>query len=110
MLNLVLGVGVLSLLPSKTGRFLSKAEILEVGVFSPKSNSEVPQKFPRLPWKFPAPPQKLPGLPAALSVGSLTPSDDSQRAPLSSATIGTVENQGRPKHNHNHDLQKKFCI
>ena len=45
------------------------------------SNPEVPRKFPRLPRKFPGLPRKFPGLPrrSAVSLGSLTPSSDSQK-------------------------------
>ena len=50
----------------------------------PKSNPRVPRKFPRLPRKFPGLPRKFPGLPRrlALSLGSLTPSPDSQKLSL----------------------------
>ena len=48
------------------------------------SNPGVPRKFPRLPRKFPGLPRKFPGLPrrSALSLGSLTPSPDSQKLSL----------------------------
>ena len=55
------------------------------------SNPGVPRKFPRLPRKFPKLPRKFPKLPrkfagfprrSALSLGSLTPSPDSQKLPL----------------------------
>ena len=48
------------------------------------SNPEVPRKFPRLPRKFPGLPRKFPGLPrrSAVSLGSLTPSSDSQKLSL----------------------------
>ena len=48
------------------------------------SNPEVPRKFPRLPRKFPGLPRKFPGLPrrSAPSLGSLTPSPDSQKLSL----------------------------
>ena len=48
------------------------------------SNPGVPRKFPRLPRKFPRLPRKFPGLPrrSALSLGSLTPSPDSQKLSL----------------------------
>ena len=48
------------------------------------SNPGDPQKFPRLPRKFPGLPRKFPGLPrrSALSLGSLTPSPDSQKLSL----------------------------
>ena len=48
------------------------------------SNPEVPRKFPRLPRKFPALPRKFPRLPrrSAISLGSLTPSSDSQKLSL----------------------------
>ena len=50
------------------------------------SNPEVPRKFPRLPRKFPGLPRKFPGLPrrSADSLGSLTPSSDSQKLSLPS--------------------------
>ena len=55
------------------------------------SNPEVPRKFPRLPRKFPGLPRKFPGLPrrSAVSLGSLTPSSDSQRLSLRLVTLGT---------------------
>ena len=45
---------------------------------------EVPRKFPRLPRKCPGLPRKFPGLPrrSAVSLGSLTPSPDSQKLSL----------------------------
>ena len=48
------------------------------------SNPEVPRKFPKLPRKFPKLPQKFPDLPGGqpLSLGSLTPSPDSQKHSL----------------------------
>ena len=48
------------------------------------SNPGVPRKFPGLPRKFPGLPRKFPGLPqrSALSLGSLTPSPDSQKLSL----------------------------
>ena len=48
------------------------------------SNPGVPRKFPRLPRKFPGLPRKFPTLPwrSALSLGSLTPSPDSQKLSL----------------------------
>ena len=48
------------------------------------SNPRVPRRFPRLPRKFPGLPRKFPGLPrrSALSLGSLTPSPDSQKLSL----------------------------
>ena len=48
------------------------------------SNPGVPRKFPRLPRKFPKLPRKFPGLPrrSALSLGSLTPSSNSQKLSL----------------------------
>ena len=48
------------------------------------SNPEVPRKFPRLPRKFPGLARKFPGLPrrSAVSLGSLTPSSDSQKLSL----------------------------
>ena len=48
------------------------------------SNPGVPRKFHRLPRKFPGLPRKFPGLPrrSALSLGSLTPSPDSQKLSL----------------------------
>ena len=51
------------------------------------SNPGVPRKFPRLPRKFPGLPRKFPGLPrrSALSLGSLTPSPDSQKLSLSTS-------------------------
>ena len=44
------------------------------------SNPEVPRKFPKLPRKFPKLPRKFPDFPGGqpLSLGSLTPSPDSQ--------------------------------
>ena len=48
------------------------------------SNPEVPRKFPKLPRKFPKLPRGQP-----LSLGSLTPSPDSQKLPLKNiATLG----------------------
>ena len=51
------------------------------------SNPEVPRKFPKLPRKFPKLPRKFPDFPGGrpLSLGSLTPSPDSQKLSL---TIG----------------------
>ena len=48
------------------------------------SNPGVPRKFPRLPRKFPGLPRKFCGLPQRqpLSLGSLTPSPDSQELSL----------------------------
>ena len=48
------------------------------------SNPEVPRKFPRLPRKFPKLPRKFPDFPGGqpLSLGSLTPSPDSQKLSL----------------------------
>ena len=48
------------------------------------SNPEVPRKFPRLPRKFPRLPRKFPDFPGGqpLSLGSLTPSPDSQKLSL----------------------------
>ena len=48
------------------------------------SNPEVPRKFPRLPRKFPKLPRKSPDFPGGqpLSLGSLTPSFDSQKLSL----------------------------
>ena len=48
------------------------------------SNPEVPRKFPRLPRKFPKLPRKFPDFPGGqpLSLGSLTPSPDSQNLSL----------------------------
>ena len=45
------------------------------------SNPEVPRKFPKLPRKFPKLPRKFPDFPGGqpLSLGSLTPSPDSQK-------------------------------
>ena len=50
------------------------------------SNPEVPRKFPRLPRKFPGLPRRFPGLPGRfpVSLGSLTPSSDSQEVSLNS--------------------------
>ena len=50
------------------------------------SNPEVPRKFPKLPRKFPKLPQKFPDFPGGrpLSLGSLTPSPDSQNLCLNS--------------------------
>ena len=49
------------------------------------SNPGVPRKFPRLPRKFPKLPRKFPDFPGGqpLSLGSLTPSPDSQKLSLS---------------------------
>ena len=60
------------------------------------SNPGVPRKFPRLPRKFPGLPRKFPGLPrrSALSLGSLTPSPDSQKLSLKTAT---EPNRGHPE-------------
>ena len=54
------------------------------------SNPEVPRKFPRLPRKFPGLPRKFPGLPwrSAVSLGSLTPSSDSQKLSLKKDALG----------------------
>ena len=48
------------------------------------SNPGVPRKFPRLPRKFPGLPQKFWDIPGGqpLSLGSLTPSPDSQKLSL----------------------------
>ena len=48
------------------------------------SNPEVPQKFPKLPRKFPKIPRKFLDFPGGqpLSLGSLTPSPDSQKLSL----------------------------
>ena len=48
------------------------------------SNPEVPRKFPGLPRKFPKLPRKFPDFPGGqpLSLGSLTPSPDSQKLSL----------------------------
>ena len=48
------------------------------------SNPGVPRKFPRLPRKFPKLPRKFPDFPGGqpLSLGSLTPSPDSQKLSL----------------------------
>ena len=48
------------------------------------SNPEVPRKFPTLPRKFPKLPRKFPDFPGGqpLSLGSLTPSPDSQKLSL----------------------------
>ena len=48
------------------------------------SNPEVPRKFPKLPRKFPKLPWKFPDFPGGqpLSLGSLTPSPDSQNLSL----------------------------
>ena len=48
------------------------------------SNPEVPRKFPKLPRKFPKPPRKFRDFPGGqpLSLGSLTPSPDSQKLSL----------------------------
>ena len=48
-------------------------------------NPGVPRKFPRLPRKFPRLPRRFPRLPrrSAISLGSLTPSRDSQKLSLS---------------------------
>ena len=56
------------------------------------SNPEVPRKFPRLPRKFPGLPWKFPGLPprSAVSLGSLTPSSDSQELSLRIETSGDL--------------------
>ena len=53
---------------------------------------EVPRKFPRLPRKFPELPRKFPGLPrrSAVSLGSLTPSSDSQTPSLTSDRLTNV--------------------
>ena len=49
------------------------------------SNPEVPRKFPKPPRKFPKLPRKFPDFPGGqpLSLGSLTPSPDSQELSLS---------------------------
>ena len=48
------------------------------------SNPEVPRKFPKLPRRFPKLPRKFPDFPGGqpLSLGSLTPSPDSQKLSL----------------------------
>ena len=48
------------------------------------SNPEVPRKFPKLPRKFPKLPRKFPDFPGGqpFSLGSLTPSPDSQKPSL----------------------------
>ena len=48
------------------------------------SNPEVPRKFPKLPQKLPKLPRKFPDFPGGqpLSLGSLTPSPDSQKLSL----------------------------
>ena len=48
------------------------------------SNPEVPRKFPGLPQKFPKLPRKFPDFAGGqpLSLGSLTPSPDSQKRSL----------------------------
>ena len=48
------------------------------------SNPEVPRKLPRLPRRFPKLPRKFPDFPGGqpLSLGSLTPSPDSQKLSL----------------------------
>ena len=50
------------------------------------SNPEVPRKFPKLPQKFPKLPRKFRDFPRGqpLSLGSLTPSPDSQKLSLKS--------------------------
>ena len=57
------------------------------------TNPEVPRKFPGLPRKFPRLPRKFPGLPrrSALSLGSLTPSPDSQKLSLRGADSKLME-------------------
>ena len=65
----------------------------------PNSNPGVPRKFPRLPRKFPGLPRRFPGLPRrltwlALSLGSLTPSPDSQKLSLKFLKIQEYECNG----------------
>ena len=56
------------------------------------SNPEVPRKFPKLPWKFPRLPRKFPDFPGGqpLSLGSLTPSPDSQKLSLNCQDRRTI--------------------
>ena len=61
------------------------------------SNAEVPRKFTKLPGKFPKLPRKFRDFPGGqpLSLGSLTPSPDSQELSLSSIAVeDAVENRG----------------
>ena len=55
----------------------------------PTSNPEVPRKLPKLPRKFPKLPRTFPDFPGGqpLSLGSLTPSPDSQKLSLSFSRV-----------------------
>ena len=62
--------------PEVSGDFPGSSLTVELN-----SNPEVPRKFPKLPRKFPKLPRKFPDFPGGqpLSLGSLTPSPDSQK-------------------------------
>ena len=85
------------------------------------SNPDVPQKFHRLPRKFPGLPRKFPGLPRKfprpppppggppLSLGSLTPSPDSQTFSEISPSLGvSVAIPAEPRGEKNNFLLCKF--
>ena len=60
-------------------------------------NPEVPRKFPKLPRKFPKLPRKFPDFPGGqpLSLGSLTPSPDSQKLSLTISDLRLLPYRAR---------------
>ena len=73
--------------PEVFGNFRGSSLTVELN-----SNSKLPRKFPKLPRKFPELPRKFREFPGGqpLSLGSLTPSPDSQKLSLKFATLKFV--------------------